>query len=621
VATDQQVTFTPGAPVVLDTQKDSDIHALLLRATSSDGDVIEVHASLRRIVKDAIGAAFVIHLVSDDHGVFAIDTGLTEDEYSKTLSAESVCSFANVAFARQSTQVKVADQLKIICTPVSPPGARGEVLLAGMDSTNVNFQSATSTIELAGLYQQLWTRGSVAAANQWKLNSLAAIVELVSGIEQQESLVAAANAVGNQLAGLLGCTRVAIATLSGDNLIVRSLSGLTQFDPQSESIVAIREALAECRLHDDARQWPPVESQRSAMIAHKALAKQGNFKSLFSSPLKTPDGRVVGAWLFADSGEAATAERFQNFIRTAAPRVASALDVVLRSQRGLVARIRDSFRKRLDSRGGKVSLTIATALMLLLLIPVPYRIRTRCVVEPVARRYAVAPFGGMVDEGLVEPGDIVAKGTLLASMDGRELRWELSATQAKYRQAEKQREVELTERNVPEVLISQFEAERLQTEIAVLRHRMDHLKMKSPIDGVVLSGLLEKGQSTPVEKGDVLYEIGPLDELKIEIEVPATDVAQFREGQRVKIWIDGFESEPVSGQIDQLDPQSQLRQDNNVFVAKVTISNRENVFRPGENVFRPGMRGSARITGPWRPVAWILFHKPWEYLVSRLSWW
>ena len=143
---------------------------------------------------------------------------------------------------------------------------------------------------------------------------------------------------------------------------------------------------------------------------------------------------------------------------------------------------------------------------------------------------------------------------------------------------------------------------------------MVHLKMTSPVDGVVLSGSLEKGQSAPVEKGDVLYEIGPLEELKIEIEVPATDVAQFREGQHVKIWIDGFESEPVSGQIDQLDPQSQLREDKNVFVAKLTMPNRANVFRPG-------MRGSARITGTWRPVAWILFHKPWEFLVSRLSWW
>ena len=43
--------------------------------------------------------------------------------------------------------------------------------------------------------------------------------------------------------------------------------------------------------------------------------------------------------------------------------------------------------------------------------------------------------------------------------------------------------------------------------------------------------------------------------------------------------------------------------------------------READYRFRPGMSGSARIDGPKRPLGWNLFHKPWEFLVSRLTWW
>jgi hypothetical protein len=32
------------------------------------------------------------------------------------------------------------------------------------------------------------------------------------------------------------------------------------------------------------------------------------------------------------------------------------------------------------------------------------------------------------------------------------------------------------------------------------------------------------------------------------------------------------------------------------------------------------MKGRARIDAGLRPLGWILFHKPWEYLTKRLHW-
>ena len=165
MATDQQIAVAPGASLVSDAPTSSTIHAQLLRAISSNKDAEDVRADLRRVAKEAARATFVAHLISTNQATFTIDSERLEGDFPKQLAATSVCNLANVAMARQSTQVKVAGQFQIICTPVSPPGTRGEVLVVALHSELGGLRSATYTIELAGSYQRLWAQGNVAAAN------------------------------------------------------------------------------------------------------------------------------------------------------------------------------------------------------------------------------------------------------------------------------------------------------------------------------------------------------------------------------------------------------------------------------------------------------------------------
>lgn len=610
-------TSSAAAPVVVPRQASDGLHAHYLRVVASGTEADQVRADLRRVVKDITGAASVAHLYCDEEGQFSFDRINAEGDIPLTdKTASQLLSTAAMALHRGATQVKsLPEGSQIICAPVSAPGTTGEVLAAFVVFEVTNFHSALFAVELAADYQRFWARGNVAVANQWKLNSLAAIVELVSCIEQQPSVDAAASTLASDIAKHLGCARVALATAEGNNLRVRAISGLTDFDKNSESVGLFREALAECMLRDQLRTWPPEDNDdRSGLLAHKALARQLHFQSLLSSPLRKIDGETIGAWLFADSGDLVSGGQFRNFVRAASPRVASAIDVVQRGERGILARVKEKITGIVSNKKGKLALAALALSVGIMMLPVPYRIRCQCVVEPVSRRLAVAPFDGMVDEALVEPGDLVTRGGLLARMDGRELRWELSAAQAQRGQVDKKREIELAERNIPDVLISQLEREELDAKIDVLRYRAAHLDVTAPVAGVVLSGSLERGQASPVQTGDVLYEIGPLDKVRIEIEVPAEDVAQIAAGQQVKIWISGLETNAIAAQIQQLQPRSELRHDDNVFIAKVDVEN-------AGKLLRPGMRGSARITGSPRPLAWNLFHKPWQYAVSRLTWW
>ena len=128
-----------------------------------------------------------------------------------------------------------------------------------------------------------------------------------------------------------------------------------------------------------------------------------------------------------------------------------------------------------------IALVVITLMMM---FPVVYRVRCNCVVEPVSKRFAVAPFDGLITAGFVKPGDVVEQNQLLAEVDGRTIRWELAGIAAERKQSLRQREIELADENVPEALLAELENKKLAARENILQHRRNHLKVRSPIDGV-----------------------------------------------------------------------------------------------------------------------------------------
>ena len=113
--------------------------------------------------------------------------------------------------------------------------------------------------------------------------------------------------------------------------------------------------------------------------------------------------------------------------------------------------------------------------------------------------------------------------------------------------------------------------------------------------------------------GDTLLEVAPLAEMSVELEIPDEDISHVRVGQRVRYRLSSMPLKPFDGEIDFIQPRSEVREDENVFVAQVLLSN------PNDAV-RPGMRGRAKIVGDRHPLGWNLFHKAWDNFVSWIAW-
>lgn len=498
--------------------------------------------------------------------------------------------------------------------PIRTRTSQTEILLAATTS-QAEAATAARTMQRVASALRLWINSQSAADSDWQVLALGAVIEMVSKIEKESTIKAAAEETANLLAGRIGCDSVAVGTMHQGRMRMHAISGVTKIDHSSTSSQNYLQSLIESVTRKEPGLFPATTADNNHLLqAHKQLAACTHSESVFSQPLANEDGDMTGALVMTGQGSLLRSSQVQRFCATAAPSISNAFDAVGKMHVGPFRRTMISVRERVSPLKRYLIVGGLLCSTLLLLIPITYRVRCNCVVEPLTRRFAVAPFAGQILFGHKEAGDFVSAGDVLAEMDGRAIRWELSGVTAERQQSLRTREIELSERNIPKTILAELEYDRLVSEEAVLQHRRDHLQIKSPIDGVVLSGSLERSEAASVETGMVLFEIGPLKPMRIEIAVPDDEIAQVKNDFPVKVWIDGQEDLPIEGVVKKIHPRSETRDADNVFIAEIEFANEDGRLRPG-------MQGSARIDCETRSLGWSLFHKPMNYVRSRLTWW
>lgn len=505
-------------------------------------------------------------------------------------------------------------KLFALFAPIRARGCEPEIMMTLMASQK-DAVVATSSVQrlIGGL--SLWLASKGATDADWQVNSMAAIVELVGKIEKNNNLKQASQETANLIANALGCHTVAIGLLRGRKMKLKAISGVSKFDRGSETSRNYHQTLVESSVRKTPGVYPVSDDDNNHLLqSHKQLAALIHTESVFSQPLLTEDDEPFGAIVVTGPNKLLQANQVQRFCDASAPAITSALQIVGKIRRNWFSRAFGFVQEKLSQAKQLLIVALIVGAIASLFIPITYRVRCNCIAEPVFRRFAVAPFEGQIVVGHAEAGDYVEAKQILAEMDGRTINWDLAGVNAELKQSIRTREIELKERNVAKAILSELEHKRLVSEEATLNYRREHLQIRSPIDGVVLSGSLERSEAASVETGEVLFEIGPLKPVRIEIAIPDDDIAQVRKGHDVKIWIDGQEDEPIVGQIAKIQPRSETRDADNVFIAEVEFPN-------DDERLRPGMKGSARIDCETRSLGWSLFHKPVNWMRSRLTWW
>lgn len=233
--------------------------------------------------------------------------------------------------------------------------------------------------------------------------------------------------------------------------------------------------------------------------------------------------------------------------------------------------------------------------------------------EPATRRFVVAPFEGKLLRSLVGPGDPVEVDQVLAILDGGDLRSQIASLQAKIDQAVQRHSAALATGDGSQSQLQRLEIQHLRSEIELLQSRQRNLEIRSPIAGIVVSGDLQRAEGIPLQVGESLFEIAPLDRLIAEIAIPESDVCNVQTGMATSIRLDAIAGSQHHATLTQIHPRSEIRDQDSVFVAEAFIENQDLALRPG-------MHGTARIHAGYRSIAWLLCHRPYNALRGLIGW-
>lgn len=203
-------------------------------------------------------------------------------------------------------------------------------------------------------------------------------------------------------------------------------------------------------------------------------------------------------------------------------------------------------------------------------------------IEAFADATVIAKVGGEVREILVEEGDDVKSGEVLARLDGDRLRLEMEQAGANLRKLKKdyQRNVDLKERG----LISAGDFEKIQYEMEALQATYDlaalelgYTEIRAPIDGVISERFIKIGNTIDVNAPT--FQVTSLEPLISYLHVPEREYRRIDPGQEASIFVDALAGEEFAAIVARVSPV--VDPDTGTFKISIEVSDPSRRLKPG----------------------------------------
>jgi RND family efflux transporter MFP subunit len=368
--------------------------------------------------------------------------------------------------------------------------------------------------------------------------------------------------------------------------------------------------------------YPPNDSARPLVLrAHEELYRRHGVGAILTVPLER-QGHVFGCLTFERAANAPFAAETVLVAQTAATMAGAVLETRRRESRWVVAKVGESLKIQAERLVGpgyvlrKLIVALAVAATLFFTVfHIDYRVSAKASLEGAVQRVVAAPFNGYVMEAPARPGDVVASGDLLCLLDDRDLRLERIRWETEQEQFSKQYQEALAKHDRPQVRVLSARIDQAQARIALLDEQLARTRVTAPFDGVVTSGDLSQSLGAPVERGQVLFEVAPLGQYRLVLEVDERDIGQLVVGQPGELVLPSLPGEKIAFTINKLTPVSTAKEGRNYFRV-------EGLLNEVSQRLRPGMEGIGKTTVDRRRLIWVWTHEAVDWLRLQLwRWW
>ena len=230
---------------------------------------------------------------------------------------------------------------------------------------------------------------------------------------------------------------------------------------------------------------------------------------------------------------------------------------------------------------------------------VPVEIRSPVDLRPLEQADVGAKTLGYLDAVLVDRGDRVKRGQLLAVIRPSDLPDQLAAARGTLAQLQAQAalaraNLDRGQRLAPTGFVSQQDIqqeqsavqsaeaalEAAQSNVGVLAVRLGETKINSPLDGYVSARRLDPGALVgPASGTSSILTIQRLDVVRVFVPVNERDVAQLRVGEDAHVEVDALPGQTFQGKVVRISPSFDPAA--RTLDAEVQLPNASGVLRPG----------------------------------------
>ncbi len=450
--------------------------------------------------------------------------------------------------------------------------------------------------------------------------STAAVVNLLAACIEQNTYPKALTGLVAELTQIFQCEQVALGEFKDQHSKVAALSNSAKFDDRSNFIQKIADAMDEA-IEQDCPILFPDSNNSVIQRAHQELARKFGSGSSLTLPLIN-EQTIVGALTLLRSEEKPFDATTLRLCMLAMSLLAPVLVLKKAEGESLAAKIKQRLQQNLVNLFGlkhlKLKLVLASLVGFLLtsaLLKGDFHVTADAVLEGKMQRIIAAPIESFLLSASVRAGDTVRKDDLMATLDDAELKLELNKLNGQLQKSRREYREALSANDLVKVRVISAQIDQANAEMELTWQQLQKIALTAPFDSVVIEGDLSQKLGSPVERGDMLFKIAPLEGYRIILKVDERLISYVNEGQNGVLALSSIPDRQFNLTVEKITAVAKAEDNRNIFRVEASLEK-------APELLRPGMEGIGKINAGQRSYLWIWTHELVNWLRLWLwSWW
>ncbi|UUE09507.1 HlyD family efflux transporter periplasmic adaptor subunit [Dickeya zeae] len=242
-----------------------------------------------------------------------------------------------------------------------------------------------------------------------------------------------------------------------------------------------------------------------------------------------------------------------------------------------------------------------------LFIPVRQSVLAPAEVIPLNGRVVAAPLDGVIQTFAVQPNQSVRKGDVLVRIDDTTLKAQadvaersLNVAEAEYRASSQRAFQDADSKARLDFLAAQVAQKRAERDYA--NALLSRTEIRAERDGIAVFADAERWTGKPVRTGERLMDLADPASVSLRIELDVGDAIRLEPDAPITLFLDSDPLTPHGALLDRIAYESEPTPSGN-------LAYRLDARFTGEPP-RIGLRGTAKISGEYVPLAVYLFRRP-----------